>query len=93
MAIASVMFNIPIFASLLRWLGCVEADGKVMSKVLETGQCFVLPDGIVGDCFLFCFALFFFDFVSHHFSRCIPFFKNGGTHLFETTKRIRQDSH
>ncbi len=27
------------------------------------------------------------------FSRCLPFFENGGTHLFETTKRIRQDSH
>ncbi len=71
MAIASVMFNVPIFASLLRWLGCVEADGKVMSKVLETGQCFVLPDGIVGvrllNCFVFCPLIIFLG--AYHSSR------------------------
>ncbi len=48
MAIASFLFKVPILASLLRWLGAIEADKQRMSEALLKGQCFVLPDGLIG---------------------------------------------
>jgi 1-acyl-sn-glycerol-3-phosphate acyltransferase len=47
-AIAEKLFNIPLLAPLLYWVGCISADREPMRKALEEGTCLLMPDGIAG---------------------------------------------
>lgn len=47
-AIADNMFNAPVIAPMLRWLGCIPANRNSVASTLKNNVCVLMPDGIAG---------------------------------------------